>query len=192
MPAAYAVAVGRPSSSSGDETDAALDDQAVMAVGDDVAEAHAPDGVEGQPRLHSNLDGDAVDSDRVAERFHSAARKHRSAAGAARDRDVVVAGHRRGVPSGELLDCPLDVIPVEGKLPRRLEHAQHIARAGRELPTTSASAPRRSGRSAPGRVVHTLHRSAPRARSVVTISRPIAWLSRIKAGAYSSTSGIHA
>ena len=51
-----------------DEADAAFDDQRVVPAGDHMAEAHPPDRVGGQPRLHPDFDRDAVETETAPER----------------------------------------------------------------------------------------------------------------------------
>src|SRR5688572_27815513 len=45
------------------EADAALEDERMAAVGDDVTEPHTANRVERQPRLHPHLDREPVESD---------------------------------------------------------------------------------------------------------------------------------
>ena len=78
------------------EADAALDDQRVLMRGDDVAESHAADGVGRQPRVHPDLDVDAVERELAAERpIGRRSIRSGTLAGDAGD-DGVVAGRQRG------------------------------------------------------------------------------------------------
>ena len=179
-----AVRSGPPRSSNADEADAAFDDQRVVAGGDDVAEAHPADRVGRQPRLHADVDRDAVDRRRVRRNGTVCRRdEQRARAGDARRPRR---SRRRAAATGRAAgrarcSAPCEIRRVEAQIARRLQHAEHVARAGRQIArrvVDAGAARRRADRARSAAAVRTRpRRSRARARSATT-SRPMARLSR--------------
>ena len=73
----------------GGEADAALDDERVLARGDDMAETHAADGIGHEPGVHADLDPDAVQRELAAEGPIAGRHQLRRLSGNARDGEIV-------------------------------------------------------------------------------------------------------
>ena len=77
-----------------DEAQTAFDDERVMTAGDDLSEAHPPNRVEREPRLHPDVDGHAVEHDDVAEGPAGGFHQHGRLADESRRRGVLVGAER--------------------------------------------------------------------------------------------------
>src|SRR5207253_6114556 len=122
-----------------DEADAALDDQRVAVSGDHMAEAHAPDGIGGEPRFHPHLDVDAVERDDAAKRPRRFEDELRSLAHPTGQNGVVlfrclarlalVSVSIRPSGADQLLPRAIQLLGIEREIARRTEHTEDIPRA---------------------------------------------------------------
>src|SRR5579864_6943134 len=93
-----------------DEADAALHDERVVTIGDDVPESHPTDRIEVQPRLHPDGDADTLDLDAARERMIGRDDGGSSADDAGGRHVRLVGEHRL---AAELMEGPNGVCRVE-------------------------------------------------------------------------------